>query len=205
MTFQRKYYFLDTIARENPLYKKWQRIRSRCYCEGDKSYDRYGGRGITMCDEWKNNFKAFYDWAMNNGYKDELSIERLDVNQGYYPENCAWITMTEQARNKRNTHWVEYKGEKKCLAEVAEIEGIHKHNFYTWVEKYDTIEEAIRVGKSNKQGLRASNKTGFVGVYPRGNRWFARYGKQNVGTFDTMEEAVKAREKFIEKHKKGTK
>ena len=93
------------------LYPLWKSIKYRCYCETSKDFHKYGGRGITMCDEWKNDFKSFYDWAIANGYKEEktdkglniLTIDRIDVNGNYEPSNCRFVTNSIQAKNKRNT------------------------------------------------------------------------------------------------------
>lgn len=73
----------------------------RCYNSGNTLYLGYGSRGIKVCDEWKNGFKSFYIWAMSNGYTDELSIDRINNDGNYYPENCRWVTKNIQARNKR--------------------------------------------------------------------------------------------------------
>ena len=83
------------------LYRIWNCMKNRCYQKSYHAYNHYGGRGITVCDEWLNNFQAFYDWAMEHGYNDELSIDRIDVNKGYNPHNCRWATMAEQNKNKR--------------------------------------------------------------------------------------------------------
>ena len=92
--------------REHRLYGVYQNMKNRCYREQDKSYKNYGARGITICDEWLNNFQAFYDWAIINGYdkdakRGDCTIDRINVNGNYEPTNCRWITIAEQNKNKR--------------------------------------------------------------------------------------------------------
>ena len=83
------------------LYNTWSKLKNRVLNPKDKQYNDYGGRGITICDEWKNDFKSFYDWAMENEYSDKLSIDRIDNDGNYCPENCRWATKTIQSRNQR--------------------------------------------------------------------------------------------------------
>ena len=87
--------------RGSRLYIIWSSMKTRCYNGKSRAYKWYGGRGIKICDEWLNDFQAFYDWAMANGYKDDLTIDRIDVNGNYEPSNCRWITISEQQKNKR--------------------------------------------------------------------------------------------------------
>ena len=87
--------------RNHKLYPIWKMMKQRCYNPHCGNYKYYGGRGITVCQEWRKDFKVFYDWAISHGYQDGLSIDRIDVNGNYEPANCRWITMAEQNRNKR--------------------------------------------------------------------------------------------------------
>lgn len=83
------------------IYGIWNKMRYRILDTENPKYDIYGGRGITICEEWKNDVKSFYDWAMANGYSDDLSIDRIDNNGNYCPENCRWTTKSIQSRNQR--------------------------------------------------------------------------------------------------------
>ena len=103
------------------IYSIWNSMKERCHNPKVESYHRYGGRGISICDEWNKSFESFYDWAMSNGYSDNLSIERKDNNGNYCPENCTWATRKEQCRNRRTNAVFEYMGEKHTLTEWCEI------------------------------------------------------------------------------------
>lgn len=97
----------------------WSNMKTRCYNTNDHAFERYGGRGITVCEEWKDDFMSFYNWAMSNGYKDDLSIDRIDNNKGYSPDNCRWATAKEQNNNKRNVYKVTYQGKTQTLSQWA--------------------------------------------------------------------------------------
>lgn len=97
------------------LYRIWCMIKGRCYRPSHSSYYCYGAKGIKMCEEWKNNYTAFRDWAHNAGYADDLSIERIDINKDYCPENCTWIPLGDQSKNRSTSVVYEYNGKKQIL------------------------------------------------------------------------------------------
>lgn len=110
---------------KEPLYIRWKQMRRRCQDKNCKDYPDYGGRGIAICNEW-NDYITFRDWAQSNGYNEELSIDRVDVNGPYSPDNCRWATASEQARNKRNTVWLTINGTTRSLLEWSEISGLNR-------------------------------------------------------------------------------
>lgn len=124
------------------LYNIWTQMNQRCTNETLDHYDRYGGRGISVCDEWRQ-FEVFEDWAINNGYKDGLSIDRIDVNRNYEPRNCKWSTNLEQSRNKRNSVYLTINGESKTIGEWAEISGL----------PYKTIQRRLFTGCKEEELL----------------------------------------------------
>ena len=99
-------------------------MKNRCYDKRTNGFPNYGSRGITICNEWLNDFQAFHDWAMENGYSDELTIDRIDHDGNYEPSNCRWAKRTVQARNTRANTLLDYDGKRKTIAEWAEITGI---------------------------------------------------------------------------------
>ena len=112
------------------IYNIWKGMINRCYRKTAQHYDNYGGRGISVCDEWRASFQNFDRWAMNNGYCEGLSIDRIDNDSNYCPENCRWVSRNEQANNKRTTRMVTYNGETHAIAEWAEILGIKRETLY---------------------------------------------------------------------------
>lgn len=125
--------YRNKICENESLYSKFNAMKARCYRTTSNQYANYGARGITICDEWMNKdtgFDAFADWALSHGYKDDLTIERIDVNKGYYPDNCKWIPRVEQSYNKQNTVWVEFEGERVSLAKLCSEKGLNYQTVY---------------------------------------------------------------------------
>lgn len=101
------------------LFYIWQSMRHRCTIKNDRAYKNYGARGIKVCEEWSKDFMNFYNWAMNNGYTDKLTIDRIDSNGNYEPSNCRWVDMIVQGNNRRGVHIVEYHGKKDTLSNMC--------------------------------------------------------------------------------------
>jgi hypothetical protein len=106
------------------IHRVWRGMKDRCFNPNHDRYHCYGGRGILVCCEWKNDFLSFYNWARDNGYSDELSIDRINVNGPYSPDNCTWSNHREQLRNKRDTLYATINGVTKPLIVWAEENGI---------------------------------------------------------------------------------
>ena len=129
------------------IYHIWKNMRRRCNCETAPDYDRYGGRGISVCNEW-DDFQTFYDWAIENGYAPKLTIERIDNDGNYSPQNCKWATNTEQQRNRSKTVKLAYNGETKALSEWCEIYGLNMKTVYGRLHDYKwTNPDEILFGK----------------------------------------------------------
>ena len=115
------------------LYSEWCNMRSRCNYPGNVMYKNYGGRGIRCCEEW-NSFDAFMKWANESGYTDDLTLERIDINKGYNPDNCSWIPRNKQYLNRSDSHYLTAFGKTQTIKEWSEETGI----------KYDTIHARIK-------------------------------------------------------------
>lgn len=128
---------------EERLYSIWCNMKTRCLNPNVPAYKDYGGRGITICQEWLESYEAFRNWCLNNGYKDILTIERIDVNKGYEPGNCTFIGKEKQPLNARSNHLVTYKGKTKTLTEWSRELRFDRGNFREKRNRFATDEETI--------------------------------------------------------------
>lgn len=140
-------------ARDRKLYFRWSDIKGRCYNPNDSAYHNYGGRGIKMCPEWEDDFFAFRDWAIANGYDEKLSIDRIDNNKGYSPDNCRWTNAKTQSNNRRSNRYITIDGITKTMMEWSEYYNIDYHQIQKrlalgWSEK-DAVTKPIRPKKKN--------------------------------------------------------
>lgn len=123
------------------IYRVWAAMIQRCDNPKNKNYPGYGGRGITVCKAW-HKFENFYAWAMANGYREGLEIERMNNNGNYEPENCKWATRTEQNNNSRHNRIIEFDGQKKTLTEWAKELNIYPSSLHGRLRKY-SIKKAL--------------------------------------------------------------
>ena len=124
------------------IYETWQDMKRRCYNKQNARYDRYGGRGITVCDEWLNNFQSFYDWAISNGYSDDLTIDRIDNDGNYEPSNCRWSTAKEQCNNRGSNINITIGNATKSLMRWCEIFNVDYKKVYARYKRngYESID-----------------------------------------------------------------
>lgn len=108
------------------IYAIWASMKSRCYCKSQTDYPYYGARGIKVCDEWKNDFLSFYNWAMSNGYHDDLTLDRINNDGNYESSNCRWVTMKTQANNRRNGRYLTAFGKTQHISDWAKEIGIDR-------------------------------------------------------------------------------
>lgn len=140
----KKYRNATTLSDENArLYRVLAHMKKRCYNSDSERYKDYGGRGITICQEWLDDFDNFADWAKSSGYQIGLTIDRIDNNGNYEPDNCRWITKREQNRNKRTNLLVTYRGETKPLIEWCEQLGLRYDPIHNRIEKGWSVEDAF--------------------------------------------------------------
>lgn len=124
------------------LYRIWHGMKGRCLNPKDKAYFLYGGRGVTVFKEWQDDFMNFYNWAIQNNYSDDLTLDRIDCNGNYEPNNCRWTTIKEQQRNRRNNTLITFNGETHCISEWAEILNIKPSTLQRRLGKW-SIEKAL--------------------------------------------------------------
>jgi hypothetical protein len=136
-------------GRRERLNQIWQRMKQRCRDHNSSDYERYGGRGIRVCEEWKFDYSNFRSWALSHGYADNLTIDRIDNDGNYEPGNCRWISNSKQARNKSTNHPITYKDETKTLAEWSEITGLESSLIRYRLKIGWTIEDALALMPSN--------------------------------------------------------
>lgn len=128
---------------KNRLYKIYQMMKDRCYNKNSTSYKDYGARNITICDEWLHDFQVFYDWAMNNNYQDDLTLDRIDVNGNYEQSNCKWSTPKQQANNRRDNVKLTYANKTQTMKQWSETLKIPYGTFLSRHNRNNSVEHIL--------------------------------------------------------------
>lgn len=138
--------------RHTRIYSIWNGMKMRCLNKNNPSYKKYGDKGIKICEEWEKSFESFYDWAINNGYNDSLTIDRWPNKNGpYSPDNCRWATQKEQQNNRTNNHKCKYLNKEYTLSELESAFNIEASLIRSRLERGWSIEDSIKIPKKNKK------------------------------------------------------
>ena len=172
--------------KRNKLRTAWWNMIRRCTDANCSNYARYGGRGITVCDEWLHSFEAFQDWALANGYRDDLTIDRIDPDGNYEPSNCRWQTPKQQANNRRSNRICTYKGVTGTMAELCDHFGMDYMLVNNRVQKGWSIEDALSTPKGAPT-KRRNNLITFNGITKTVSEW----NKEIGGSKNTLSERLR--------------
>ena len=150
--------FKHGLGLKSKIYFMWHDMKTRCYNKKSDRYNAYGKRGITVCDEWRKDYIIFYNWALKNGWKEGLQIDRIDNDGNYCPDNCRFVTNIVNSRKRQNTIWVFINGVKVCLKEVCTDFGLTEN-------QYKSVHHQIRkrnksLNEAIKYALRKELKNG---------------------------------------------
>jgi len=144
-----KKYKLTHGCSNTRIFKIWMAMKRRCYYKKAINYSNYGGRGISICAEWLNSFQAFMEWSTNNGYTDNLTIDRINNDGNYEPENCRWASKTTQGNNRSTCHYVTYKGETHTVIEWERKLGLPKNLIAKRLSRKWSVKKAIETPKGD--------------------------------------------------------
>ena len=133
----------------------------RCYSPKSNSYKDYGAKGITVCDEWRNDKKKFFEWSMENGYAENLTLDRIDCTKGYSPENCRWVGWLQQQNNRSNNRHIEIDGEIRTVSEWSRISGVKPDTIYIRLKKgWDAKTAVFKPPMTRSESAKMAKKKG---------------------------------------------
>lgn len=152
------------------IYREWSGMKSRCYCKSHNKYYRYGGSGIKVCKEWMD-FIPFYEWAISNGYKDNLTLDRINYSRNYEPDNCRWVDYTVQNNNRRMNVSVEINGVTKTVTQWSREYGISPITVFARIKKGWNHIDAITIPSNgyNGKAIRIGNEVKSI------SKWAEKY------------------------------
>ena len=154
------------VWNNNRIFKIYQGMIQRCYNPNNKNFEEYGGKGIRICEEWLHNPKSFEEWSISNGYKDDLTIDRIDSDKNYCPDNCQWITLKENSR-RANANFIEVDGKTLSGTQWAETLDFGKNTINKLIRKYplNKVKELIRRRIKDPDKIRSHPKQSWMSVY----------------------------------------
>jgi len=179
------------------LYHLYCAMKQRCYSPIHPSYKYYSKKGITVCEEWLNDFEAFKKWALENGYdysksRKEQSLDRIDNNNGYSPDNCRFVSHSDNCKNTDRNIWIEYKGHRKVINDWSKELGVPVETLRGRYKKGLSAEEVLY---GEKFASHKSN-TGIKGISFSGNKYLVYLSRKYIGCRKTLEEAIKLKENY---------
>ena len=195
-----------TAISSTRTYRCWQDMKQRCLNPNAQAYKGYGARGITVCDSWKKSFANFL--ADMGEAPDGMSLDRIDNDKGYMPENCRWASQQQQNRNHRGCVFIEYQGQRMTIVEWSEQTGISAKTLHARYAKGWIVDDIFRTEKTRPVKARKDNEVGLLGASKYRNKWKSQIvinGKVHyLGIFETPEQAhdvyISARAKLQEKN-----
>lgn len=177
------------------LYKAWRNMKNRCLNHNSPDFPLYGGRGIKVCDSWADSYLFFRDWALANGYSDGLTIDRVDVNGDYCPENCRWATPKQQSRNTRKNIHVEKDGFSGCLLDYCALCGLNYHTVISRLNLGWPLDEAIRTPDRTNYKKREIMLT-YHGKTMNATAWCKELGIPKTNLFRRLDKGWDAQKCF---------
>ena len=191
--------------RKDKLYHIYNSMKQRCYNENALKYKNYGGRGIKICEEWLNDFLSFKNWALKNGFsysktRKEQSLDRINNNGNYEPNNCRWVTHSQNCRNRNNNVYLTKNGVSKTISEWSEELNLKQRTISTRIKKYNNIDDILNLENlSRKKHL---SNTGEFGISKNKKSKFVLYiNHQYIGQYITLNEAILRREEILNGNK----
>jgi len=182
---------------KDKLHNVWRGMKERCNNPNSVSYKNYGGRGIKVCKEWSEDYESFRDWALKNGYdnsksRKEQNLDRIDNNKGYSPDNCRWVTQSENMRNKRDNVLITKDGVTKTATEWGEELGIHPRTIIGRVRSGYDVEDILSTERFIKKG-----RTGVKNITFSRGKYIVIFDKKYIGSRKTLEEAKELKDKYV--------
>jgi hypothetical protein len=185
------------------LYNIYRDILKRCYNPKFKHYQYYGGKGVSVCKEWigESGFINFRVWSMMNGYKDDLTLDRINGDGNYEPNNCRWVSMKVQNNNKKNNHFITINGETKTITQWSEEYNLEKGVLQKRIRSGWEESELLKPSKN----ITAEKQSGEIGVIwnKKAQRWQVFIKRKYIGCSSSLEEAIKIKKHYLENIKRG--